>query len=88
MKKPTIYDIRRGYEALAKSEGKQACFFSRGTLKFFHETMKNMKVKWEIKEMRVVAVKTIYHWHYFQAVSDGPYPYYRHLGTTLPSMFR
>ena len=84
MKKPTIYQIKTGYEALASMESREAHFFDRGTMKFFHETMSMMKVIKTDNPM-VFGVRSRYHVHYFEATGDGyPFCYYRHLQTYDP----
>ena len=45
MKTPTIYEIKRLVERQAKSEGKESYYFSRSTMKFFNQTLKDFKVK-------------------------------------------
>lgn len=81
-RKPTIHEIRAGYEAQARIDGKEAHFFDRDTLKFFHETMRGLTVE-KTKIDGVFAVQTRHSVHYFARL-DGPNPGYRHLGTTTP----
>jgi hypothetical protein len=86
MRKPTIYQIKAGYEALAQAEGDEAHFFDCGTLRFFNEHLYSLKVI-KTDDPRMWIVKTRNNLHYFSVDGDGksyPYCYYRHWGTTRP----
>ena len=84
MRKPTIYNIRNGYEALAKQNGAEAHFFDRSTLRFFKEHMSDFKVI-KTDNPRVFGVRTKHTVHYFEAVGDGyPYCFYRHIQSYGP----
>ena len=84
MRKPTIYNIRNGYEALARQNGSEAHFFDSATLRFFRERMSSFKVI-KTDNPRVFGVRTKYKVHYFEAVGDGyPYCFYRHIQSNEP----
>ena len=75
MRKPTIYNIRHGYEQLARVEGRPAHFFDRETLRFFHETMKDLTVV-TVEEGKTYDVLTTHGRHTFEVVGtpfDTPY---------------
>jgi len=45
MKTPTIYEIKRLTERQAIIDGKESYYFSKSTMKFFNQTLKDFKVK-------------------------------------------
>lgn len=45
MKTPTIYEIKRLVERQAESEGKKSYYFSKETMKFFKQQLRDFKVK-------------------------------------------
>jgi hypothetical protein len=44
MKTPTIYEIKRLVERQAIIDGKQSYYFSKDTMKFFKQTLRDFKV--------------------------------------------
>jgi len=83
MHKLSIYDLRAGYEAYAANQDKPSHFFDRQTLKFFHETMKSLRMG-RTSDPRIYTVTTRHNMHYFRIVGDGDYPFFELLGTTRP----